>query len=29
MPAFKNELSRAQVWTIVTYVQTLRRPASP
>jgi mono/diheme cytochrome c family protein len=24
MPAFKNELSRQQVWTIVTYVQTLR-----
>lgn len=28
MPAFKNELSRQQIWTIVTYVQTLRRPSS-
>jgi mono/diheme cytochrome c family protein len=26
MPAFKDELSREQVWTIVTYVQTLRGP---
>lgn len=25
MPAFKKELSREQVWTIVTYVQTFRR----
>jgi mono/diheme cytochrome c family protein len=25
MPAFKDELSEQQVWTIVTYVQTLRK----
>jgi mono/diheme cytochrome c family protein len=25
MPAFKNELTREQVWAIVTYVQTLRQ----
>jgi mono/diheme cytochrome c family protein len=29
MPAFKEELSREQVWTIVTYVQTLRQPSAP
>lgn len=28
MPAFKDELSREQVWAIVSYVQTLRKPAS-
>ena len=28
MPAFKDELSKEQVWTIVAYVQTLRKPAS-
>ena len=25
MPAFKDELSEEQIWTIVTYVQTLRK----
>lgn len=28
MPAFKEELSKEQVWTIIAYVQTLRKPAS-
>ncbi len=28
MPAFKDELSKEQIWTIVAYVQTLRKPAS-
>jgi mono/diheme cytochrome c family protein len=28
MPAFKEELSREQVWTIVAYVQTLRKGSS-
>ncbi|HSL22493.1 MAG TPA: c-type cytochrome [Vicinamibacterales bacterium] len=28
MPAFKEELTKEQVWTIVSYVQTLRKPAS-
>ena len=27
MPAFKDELTKEQVWTIVAYVQTLRKPA--
>jgi mono/diheme cytochrome c family protein len=26
MPAFKDELSKEQIWTIVAYVQTLRKP---
>ena len=25
MPAFKDELNEEQIWTIVTYVQTLRK----
>lgn len=29
MPAFKEELTREQVWAIVTYVQSLRKPATP
>ncbi len=28
MPSFKDELSKEQVWTIVAYVQTLRKPAA-
>jgi mono/diheme cytochrome c family protein len=28
MPVFKEELSREQIWTIVAYVQTLRKGAS-
>lgn len=28
MPAFKDELSKEQVWTIIAYVQTLRKPAA-
>jgi len=26
MPAFKDELSKDQVWQIVTFAQTLRKP---
>jgi mono/diheme cytochrome c family protein len=29
MPAFKEELSREQVWALVAYVQTLRKGAEP
>jgi len=28
MPAFRTELTREQVWTLVAYVQTLRKPAA-
>lgn len=26
MPAFKSEMTRDQIWTVVSYVQTLRKP---
>jgi len=29
MPAFKSEMTREEVWTVVSYVQTLRRKAPP
>lgn len=29
MPAFKDELTKEQVWAVVAYVQTLRKPTTP
>jgi mono/diheme cytochrome c family protein len=29
MPAFKDELTEPQLWAVVAYVQTLRKPATP
>lgn len=29
MPAVKDDLTKEQLWTIVAYVQTLRKPATP
>jgi mono/diheme cytochrome c family protein len=29
MPAFKDELTKEQVWAVVAYVQTLRKTATP
>jgi mono/diheme cytochrome c family protein len=29
MPAFKDELTEPQVWAVVAYVQTLRKPTTP
>lgn len=29
MPAVKDKLTKEQVWTVVAYVQTLRKPATP
>jgi mono/diheme cytochrome c family protein len=29
MPAFKDELTKEQIWAVVAYVQTLRKPATP
>ena len=29
MPAFKDELTKEQVWAVVAYAQTLRKPATP
>jgi mono/diheme cytochrome c family protein len=29
MPAFKENLTKEQIWTVVAYVQSLRKPATP
>ena len=29
MPAFKDKLTKEQIWAVVAYVQTLRKPATP
>ena len=29
MPAVKDKLTKEQVWAVVAYVQTLRKPATP
>jgi mono/diheme cytochrome c family protein len=29
MPAVKDDLTKDQLWAVVAYVQTLRKPATP